>query len=1185
MARKKNEASVTFTAFNKDFNKAIKEMRDESTKLTKEFKVQEEQLKQSGTATDRLTAKVDFLKEAQEVAKKKVQETEKQLDKAKETFGENSNEAEKLSRKLLDSKISYERLGTQIKQTEQQLEKVAHQTSETATELSSLKTEEQKLASEMSKVTNEFKLNQAQLGENASSTDKLRTNLVRLEGQQEVVSKQIDNTSQQLKLAKKHYGDNSTEASKLENKLLQLKTSQQKLSNQTDESRRAFDKQIDTMQQVRKVADKVADSVEKAGKKISEAGKNASATLSPAVAGSSALLTKSASDFDGANRQLIASLGTTGLEAEKLEQIMMDVWKSGYGESTDEVARSIATVKQNMMELDGEELNTVSRYAMNLASIFESDVTEVTRGADQMMNQFSLTTDEAFGLLIKGAQNGLNYSGELFDNVAEYSPLFNEMGFSADEYFQILINGSQNGAYNLDYVNDVMKEFQIRVKDGSDSTSEAMGALSTDTQQVWKEFLNGEKTVKDVFNAVIPELEGMEDQVLANNLGVSLFGTKWEDLESDVIYSLDNQTDALDGYETAMKDASKTVEESFGNRAKQTWREFQEALLPLGEELLDFAQDILPDVRKGVESLTDTLSEMSPETKKAILAIGGIAIAAGPVLFAIGGMVSGVGSLISGFGSASVALSAAGGASGVLSAALAALTGPVGLTIAGLAALGVGAYALNDHMQESSIQIEGFGDNVSESTKKAVNGFLELDEEATVALNSLAWSGQTVTDEMATNLIGTFDSMNTQILENMKADHEEQLQTTTDFFARSAALSEEEEAKILENVQLNQEEQALKIQEGQARVSEILTLAKDEKRAITEAEQLEINTIQANMKDTAIQVMSESEAEQKAILENLRTQSGEITATQAAEVVANATKQKDEVIAQANDQYNSTIAEIIRMRDESGIISADQAAKLIADAKKQRDETVSSAEETHQNVVTEAKAQAGEHVDQVDWETGEVLSKWEVFGNNISKTWNDIKGTASEKWNEIKDNITSAAADATVDAIASFSQLKKDAGQNVADLLGTIEGFKDDVISWFSNLGDKLKFEIPKPKLPHFSISGGFSLDPPSVPSFGVEWYKDGGVFAPNSPRLIGIGDANVEEAALPLSDDVLGKIGAMIAKTMPGQQTTIDKGLAYSANQAIVIQLTNQMLLDDQIIAESTDEILTNNVELKNFF
>ena len=78
------------------------------------------------------------------------------------------------------------------------------------------------------------------------------------------------------------------------------------------------------------------------------------------------------------------------------------------------------------------------------------------------------------------------------------------------------------------------------------------------------------------------------------------------------------------------------------------------------------------------------------------------------------------------------------------------------------------------------------------------------------------------------------------------------------------------------------------------------------------------------------------------------------------------------------------VKEIIRQRDEAGTITKDQADKLIKEAKRQRDDTVKNAEEMHTNVVKEAKAQAKEHVNQVDWETGEIKTKWQVMKTDIA---------------------------------------------------------------------------------------------------------------------------------------------------------------------------------------------------------
>ena len=69
--------------------------------------------------------------------------------------------------------------------------------------------------------------------------------------------------------------------------------------------------------------------------------------------------------------------------------------------------------------------------------------------------------------------------------------------------------------------------------------------------------------------------------------------------------------------------------------------------------------------------------------------------------------------------------------------------------------------------------------------------------------------------------------------------------------------------------------------------------------------------------------------------------------------------------------------------------------------------------------------------------------------------------------------------------------------------------------------------------LPHFSMSGSFDAQTGSVPSVHVNWYKSGGVFAANSPQLIGVGDnRRYDEAVVPLSPRVLRGIGEGIGPT-----------------------------------------------------
>lgn len=322
------------------------------------------------------------------------------------------------------------------------------------------------------------------------------------------------------------------------------------------------------------------------------------AAIASAVVAGGAALISTAMEMDAAFSKLQAQTGATGTELKGLENAAKDVFKAGFGESLDEVTESLSRVKQNIRNINNEELSKITSNAMMLAKTFDSDVNEVTRGTNNMMEAFGITSEKAFDLFTAGGQRGLNFSNEMFDNVAEYSSLFGKMGYSAEEYFGILERGSKAGVYNLDYVNDVMKEFQIRVKDGSKGTKDAMSELSKGTQKVWKDFLDGKGTVSDVASTVVGELKGMDDQVEANQIGVGLFGTKWEDLEADAMYAMLGSKDALKDFEGATERASDALQDNFGTRLKKVWRDLQISMVEAfqNEKVKDFLDSIMSSV-------------------------------------------------------------------------------------------------------------------------------------------------------------------------------------------------------------------------------------------------------------------------------------------------------------------------------------------------------------------------------------------------------------------------------------------------------------------------------------------------------------------------------------------------------------------------------------------------------------
>ncbi|MFY0742158.1 phage tail tape measure protein [Solibacillus silvestris] len=481
-------------------------------------------------------------------------------------------------------------------------------------------------------------------------------------------------------------------------------------------------------------------SATRAFKGIAVAAKATAATGLTALAAS---VGSTVLEMDESFNRLQAQTGAGAETMKEFEATAKEVFSAGYGDGFGDVTSAIANIKQNMHGLNSGELQSMTKDAMAFTKIFDEDINDVTRASNNMMSSFGITAKQSMDMFTAGSQRGLNFSKEMLDNVAEYSPLFGEMGYSAEEYFGILERGSKAGVYNLDYVNDVMKEFQIRAKDGSKATGEAMGGLSKGTQNVWKEFLKGNGTVSDVASTVVGELQGMKDQVAANQIAVSLFGTKWEDLEADAMYAMLGSTEAMTGFEGAMDSASANIEKSFKNRLISSWRELNLGIADVVNEsgAQDFlgsvatkADELVPKITNVVErafELGNTIKTHWTPIRETVI---GIAVAVG--VFKAGMVAMSVVNTITGFIKAyRTAVVAGTTAQWLLNAALAA--NPIGVVIGVVAALAAGIILLYRNSDKFRQGWDTAWNGVKSATASSVNFVVEKINDLINILNKI----------------------------------------------------------------------------------------------------------------------------------------------------------------------------------------------------------------------------------------------------------------------------------------------------------------------------------------------------------------------------------------------------------------------------------------------------------------
>ncbi|EOO73353.1 phage tail tape measure protein [Bacillus cereus] len=599
------------------YAQTLKQINMVMNNAAKEYKNHIAAMGQDATMTDKLAAEKKKLEIQMEAAKKRTSMLRAEFEAMSKDTNTTSEQLNKMYGKLLDAERAETSLNNAMKRVNEGLSEQATEAREARGTLLDLQENSKKLEAEQKRLTSSFKLQNAELGQNASEADKLELAQKQLRQQMEMTDRVVHNLEQQLSAAKRVYGENSTEVQQLETKLNQAKTTMKQFENSLQSVGRSGDQAADGMAELNKKMDlhnflEASEILQGMSEKLIELGK---AVVGVAI------------EFDGSQRKIQASLGLTGKGAENLQKIAVDTWKKGFGENLEDVDNALIKVYQNMRDVPHEELQGASENVLTLAKVYDVDLNEATRGAGQLMSQFGLSTQETFDLLAAGAQEGLNFSDELFDNLSEYAPLFKQAGFSADEMFTILANGTKNGSYNLDYINDLVKEFGIRVQDGSKGVSEGFGDLSEETQKVWKSFNEGKGTAADVFNAVLGDLQKMDDKVKANQIGVALFGVKWEDMGAEAVLSLNNVHGGLGDVNGRMEEMKKLQEESLGQQFQKALRETQAALEPLGKKLAELTKDVLPPIVEGIKSLIDWFTKLPEPVQLFAGILGGLSVA------------------------------------------------------------------------------------------------------------------------------------------------------------------------------------------------------------------------------------------------------------------------------------------------------------------------------------------------------------------------------------------------------------------------------------------------------------------------------------------------------------------------------------------------------------------------------
>ncbi|HBJ2602709.1 TPA: phage tail tape measure protein [Clostridium botulinum] len=803
-----------------------------------------------------------------------------------------------------------------------------------------------------------------------------------------------------------------------DNKAKEKLSATERFAKQTEKRTKALDK-IKASPSVR-LKDKLSKPLEKIEGKLSNFSKKACSKLA-AIATAGALMvgglgiTAAVRDFSNFEQGLANVKAISGATAQEMQVLGKEARR--LGAETAWSAKDVTDAETLLSQAGFKVQETIAALPglLDMASAGDIQLAEATDIAAGTLRAFGLEASKsahvADVLALTASRTNSDITG-LGESMKYVAPVSKALGVSFEDTSAALgmladanIKGSQAGTVlraAFSRLSNPPKKAAGMIEKLGFSAFDAQGKMLplSDVIGNLKKSLEGlteqqkAQAVSTIFG--VESMSGMLALVEQGPEKLKRLSNELENSDGAAKKMAETRLDSLQGQFTILKSAVEGMNIELGER-----------LAPYAKEFVTWFTSKIPDITNKIVEVAEKISSLAKKfnslgtgTKKMFAAVAIGAVAFNPLTKYIKGTTKALTFLIGLSPKLSTFFGITKKATVAAEATKTLATG-VGLASKGVGALGLaakgGALLLNPwtwaiggatyagiklyrHFKKDSIPaVKEFGEEVSKSTAEAMNSYMKLDKHVGQSLMDIKINNKKITKEISESVISDFNQMSDQLKGAIDKRYNESYQTMQTFMSKKSGLKAEENQQILQKIREKQEAEKNIVQQGQQRIDQMVNQAYENHKKLTTQELNEINTIRNNMTETAVQNISKSAEEQRVILEKLNFDSGNLTAQQAAKVVENSAKARDGSIQAAEEQYNRIVAEIIHQRDDLGIITSDQANQMLDAASRQKEDAVTKAQEMHTEVVSHAQQQAGEHVTEVDWETGRVRDNFDAM--------------------------------------------------------------------------------------------------------------------------------------------------------------------------------------------------------------